>query len=465
MTYLSDPNNSFGGRRWFDENGNVRPTESHSVAYDPLNQVVVAGAQDVGSAYQTAGLTWNEMFGQGDGSLVAVGCTNANAGTSVRYNSQYQLGTFTRTTYNNANAQVAQTAVGLMVGANPLSSVDRNIQSDNPYVLNIINPQRMLLGTADIYESMNQGDALSDLVTVAQTGAFIGAPHYNHPMAYGSRSNGVPMADVFYVGAGATLWHRDILGGAITSIASPVGRIASVVVDPQNYQNVYLLDTNNRVFASFNEGANWTELTANLTNFCTDVRCIEIFSPTNTPMNTVLVACGMGGVYQMRRPAGGGTIWTNLSSGLPKALFMDVRYDYNRNVLVAGSLGRGAWTLTGYFRGGGSATNPAPLVAQSLLAKQFIAPASSGPPSPPRAALGPQIVVLPPATLSIQQAGGNMTISWPAGYTGYVLESSSDPSQPGSWTPVAAPVVQANGLSTVTVPVTAQQQFYRLHSD
>ena len=35
--------------------------------------------------------------------------------------------------------------------------------------------------------------------------------------------------------------------------------------------------------------------------------------------------------------------------GLPHALVLDLHYDANDDVLVAGLLGRGAWTLTGFF--------------------------------------------------------------------------------------------------------------------
>ena len=55
----------------------------------------------------------------------------------------------------------------------------------------------------------------------------------------------------------------------------------------------------------------------------------------------------------MRRPGAGGAIWTPLSTGIPNALVQDLHYDYTNDVLVAGSLGRGSWTLTSFFRGGG----------------------------------------------------------------------------------------------------------------
>ena len=50
-------------------------------------------------------------------------------------------------------------------------------------VLNAINPTRMLVGTENIYELMNQGDTVANLV---QTGQFIGGNFsFGQPLAYG----------------------------------------------------------------------------------------------------------------------------------------------------------------------------------------------------------------------------------------------------------------------------------------
>ena len=59
------------------------------------------------------------------------------------------------------------------------------------------------------------------------------------------------------------------------------------------------------------------------------------FSPSASPINTVLIVGGQGGVFQMRRPGAAGASWTPVSSGMPHALVYDLRYDYVNNVLVA----------------------------------------------------------------------------------------------------------------------------------
>jgi hypothetical protein len=65
--------------------------------------------------------------------------------------------------------------------------------------------------------------------------------------------------------------------------------------------------------------------------------------------------------------------------------------------------------------------------------------------------------------LTIAQSNSAVIISWPAAASGYTLQSNtSDLSQPAAWSPVTLSVVVINGQNMVTVPITAQFQFFRL---
>ena len=63
-----------------------------------------------------------------------------------------------------------------------------------------------------------------------------------------------------------------------------------------------------------------------------------------------------------------------------------------------------------------------------------------------------------PLTLSIQQAGLSVQLTWPVSPPGYVLESASSVSA-GPWTPV--PGVTTN---SVTLPISTTNQFFRLRN-
>jgi hypothetical protein len=279
------------------------------------------------------------------GQFISVSGTTSNNGT-------YQLALVTANTLTLvAGEHLVQE--GPKVNVTIMGFLEGNVQFYNPYVLNRINPTRMLIGTADIYESMNQGDTLSDVSGF--TGSFIGDGLGNSPLSYGGfNSNGTQNPGAFFAAAGATIYHRTADGNPVITIASPTGgTIRALVMDPRNVTHVFVLGANNQVFGSFDDGVTWTNMTANLGSLSSSVRSIEIFSPSASPINTVLLVGGLGGVWQMRRPGGGGSSWTSVGTGLPQTLVYDLTYDYADNVLVADTLGRGAWTLTSFFRGGG----------------------------------------------------------------------------------------------------------------
>ena len=376
---LVSPDAAAGVRSWVSVNNTIQPAEVHSVAYDPLSNVVFAGTQDTGTPIQSApgNTTWNELI-QGDGGVVAVDADQtAHAGTSIRYTSFQRFGSFNRTSWNSANAMIGGfTTVGLNItsgsgAGNTLSAFDANIQFYTPYVLNRIDPSRMLIGTASIYESLNKGDSLANL---GFTGQFISS------LTYGSRLGGVAKPEVFYAGAGASIRHRVTVGGLITTLASyPGSSVRAVVMDPQNYQKVFAVDDASRVWGSFDEGVTWINLTANLPALTSDTRSIEIYSPDTTGKGTVLMVGTITGVFKMNRPGAAGTAWIAMGM-LPHALVRDIHYDYTNNRLVAGLLGRGAWLANDPF-GAGGVLVVTPAVSTAPILLPIPPPPPTAPPS------------------------------------------------------------------------------------
>ena len=353
---LVDPNNVANVRQWVSMNGDIRPTEFHSVAYDRLSRIVFGGTQDNGTPVQSAPgeFTWMQLLG-GDGGNVAVDTDqNAHPGTTIRYTSFQRFGFFNRTIWDAANNLVSgPISVQLRITAGPGTGQTfftfDSAQFYQPFVLNAIDPSRMLIGTTNIYESMDRGDSLTNLGSATfQIGNGIGAS----PMAYGGGLAGAAAPDVFYVGAGSTIRHRVTLGGPITTLSTYPGGIArSLVINPQNYQQVFVLDSLSRVWGSFDEGASWVNLTANLPTLSDDVRVLEIFAGSSDPRHVVLIAGGAGGVFKMRKP-GPERAWSALGKKFPHGFVLDLHYDSTDDVLVAGTLGRGAWTLPNAFQDG-----------------------------------------------------------------------------------------------------------------
>src|SRR5262245_24911780 len=115
--------NPFDLRRWTPLNGNLRITELNSVAYDPVNNVIMAGTQDNGSIEMIGGIgsgdnRWTlaplvDVFGAaigfvGDGQFPAVDTISA-APNVIRYNLGDNLSTFIRRTFDSSGNQVGLT--------------------------------------------------------------------------------------------------------------------------------------------------------------------------------------------------------------------------------------------------------------------------------------------------------------------------------------------------------------------
>jgi hypothetical protein len=262
---LVDPNNRFNQRRWLSVNGDIRPTEFFSVAYDPLSEIVFGGTQDNGTPIQSAPNEFSsvQLLG-GDGGKVAVDADQtSHPGTSLRYTSFQGFGFFNRTTWNATNAMIGGfSPVQLLITSGPgtgetLFQFDHTIQFLQQFVLNTIDPSRMLIVTSSIYESFDRGDSLSNLGDNGTPFLRVGVALGSSAMAYGGRLAGMPYRDVFYIGAmgigptGLTvpvIFHRAALSGPITTLNSYTGNyIAGLVIDPQNYRHVLVLDSDNRV--------------------------------------------------------------------------------------------------------------------------------------------------------------------------------------------------------------------------
>jgi photosystem II stability/assembly factor-like uncharacterized protein len=311
---------------WFSMNGDLQVTEFHSVAWDANCRTVVGGAQDTGSPQQKANsdIRWRSIA-TGDGGVVAVDAVST-AGRSTRYSSYQYLGVFRREVYDASGVRQSLTYVPLRVlgGGPPLSA-----QFYTPVELNRFRPRRLIIGADNaIYESDDQGDtitALSPVLRINEGGA----------IAYGAADN----ADILYVGVRRNVWIRTAAPPAalVRSAAYPAtADVLGVALDPVNSQAAFAIDMQ-RVYRTANTGANWTDITNNLAALgATVFRSIAFCSGA-------VVLGTNNGVFICAGPAY--TNWARLGTGLPPAPVLCLIYSEPDRVLLAGTLGRGAWTL------------------------------------------------------------------------------------------------------------------------
>lgn len=346
---LRSPNTT-AQRRWDSVIGNLRVTETYQVGYDTLNHTVLASTQDNGSVESTNSVfSLNTIFREAlatEGGVAAVD-NLSSPGFSLHYSSTPFLNNFTRRTVNAANTLILTEPVGLFVNGTggTLIQTDTNRLYIQPLVLNKLNPGRMLIGTTKIYESFDRGETLDILLETSQQ---IGG------IAYGGRKNGVDNQAVFYVGSGARIFRRTTEGGTITLLNTYAGSaVVDIVMDPDDYDRLYVLDANSRIWTSGDGGATaFVNITANLPSFFTgtfqipnNLRTLEVYTPTNAVGDTELLVGGLGGVYRTINPtSGANTVWAQYGVS-SNAITTDMHYSPEDNVFLIGTFGRGTWTV------------------------------------------------------------------------------------------------------------------------
>jgi hypothetical protein len=327
---------------WFSLNGNLQVTEFHDIAYDAMSHVIIGGAQDNGMSVQTTpgSLTWLQLF-PADGGDVAVDDTS-QPGISTRYISVQHLGGFSRVDFDQNNIFIALTQLPLMVigGGAALEP-----QFLTPIELNRINPARLVIvGLNSIYESFDRGD------TIAEIGPGLGpndTSAVQDAIAYGGRRNGIANADVLYVGVGMTVFVRTAVNAPLAPTTAPFPGtfLRDIVMDPDDWMTVYVVDSG-AVFVTNDAGMSWREVTGNLlTEIGTPDLPVQIKSAAFVPGNPDAVFIGTHrGVFQMLVTDEGN--WQLFGTGLPNVPVWALDYDATDNVLVAGTMGRGAWLIS-----------------------------------------------------------------------------------------------------------------------
>lgn len=320
---------------WFSLAGSLSVIEFHDIAYDDVLGVIIGGTQDNGTHLQltSGGQLWDHVMG-GDGAEVAVDTVTLAANNqSIRYMSSQNLGGFTRTIWDANNTEVSDVTPTMTV----LAGGDAFIpQFKTPYVLNAVDPTRILLqGSNAIYESLDQADSITQVGGDSVPGGLQDA------LVYGGFQGGVANPDVFYVGVGDEIRVRTTAGGAVATVdpSTSFGDIRDVTMNSDDWSNAFAIDEN-QVFQTTDAGGTWGDITGNLASLGGDFRTMVYLA--NAAADAVLVGTSTG-VYASFTSALG--TWFELGEGLPNVSMFDLVYSATDDVLIGGTLGRGAWKL------------------------------------------------------------------------------------------------------------------------
>jgi hypothetical protein len=152
---------------------------------------------------------------------------------------------------------------------------------------------------------------------------------------------------MLYVGAGDQVFVRTaaapspLRASATYPGAGTTREVSSIAINPTNPQNAFAVDSTN-VYRTTNAGGSWTNITGNLLALVPGTLRSMAFSTSNAGGS--LIVGSDNGVFIAPGPAF--NTWTVLGTGLPRAPVYDLDYDRADQLVVAGLLGRGAWTLS-----------------------------------------------------------------------------------------------------------------------
>ncbi len=339
----TSPANNTGD--WFSLNGDIQTNELHDASYDNFSDVIIGGTQDNGTDVQGLpdDVVWSLLL-SGDGGDVAVDETST-PGISIRYSSAQGLQAFNRTFWNAANNFVGFVFPALTVLDGGAGLVG---QFTTPVELNAVDPTRLIIGGANsVYESLDQGDTIREIGPGIQANG-----NGRDAVAYGGAGN----ADILYIGSGTAMFVRTGPHPAplVQSLSFPgtpfIFTVRDIVLDPDDANTAFVITTNS-AYLTTDAGATWSDITDDLVDDAlTPLRSITYMAGVDGDdiadggSGDVLAVGSSSGVHFARESKGFGK-WKQLGNKLPTVVVFDLDYDPTDNVLVAGTLGRGAWKL------------------------------------------------------------------------------------------------------------------------
>ena len=323
---------------WVSAIGSLPVEEQHDGSYDTVSNIVMSGNQDTGSGQQitSLGLTWDTL-NQGDGGDTAVGVNDPAAGQSTRYSSAQSFLGRIRRRFDSSNNFLGST--NLAFAATPACTG----QFVTPLAVNTQNPARLVVGCGNgVYESTDRGDtATRQALNVVNFQINGGGP----AIAYGVTGN----ADALYYGSGSQVFIRTAPPPAVPAGSSPGGGVVvAVAIDSSSAANGFALSTTTVSMTTTTGGA-WSNITGNLFTLAPGTVLRSMAFVEGALGVDGLVVGTNNGTFIARSdstPTAFAT-WQPLGTGLPNVPVFDLQYDPVDDVLLATTLGRGSWQLSG----------------------------------------------------------------------------------------------------------------------
>ncbi len=222
-----------------------------------------------------------------------------------------------------------------------------------PLILDSKSSQNLYFGTYRLYQTSNGGtswSAITSDLTSNNSENFVTtitvAPSSSNTIYAGTSEGRIWQSSQAL--SGATDIHlvnqSNQPGRSVTALAvdSANPKAAFAAYSGFSCPGVNGCDGLGHVFFTNNSGASWLRVDGNLS----DVPVNDIvIDPTDATDNTIYIATDSGVYASANATAGGATSWSVLQTGLPNVQVLALRLRNTSRTLVAGTHGRGLWSL------------------------------------------------------------------------------------------------------------------------
>lgn len=222
-----------------------------------------------------------------------------------------------------------------------------------PLVLDMKSSQNLYFGTFRLYQTTNSGTSwaaiTSDLTSDSSDNfvTTISVAPSNSNTIYVGTSDGLIWQSAQVLSGAADIHmvnQSNQPGRSVTAIAVDAANPAAAFVAYSGFScpGVNGCDGLGHVFFTNNSGASWLQVDGDLP----DVPVNDIvIDPSDATDNTIYIATDSGVYASANATAGAATTWGVLQTGLPNSQVLALRLRNASRTLVAGTHGRGLWSL------------------------------------------------------------------------------------------------------------------------
>ena len=351
-------NVNYANYTFYNKQGNLDTSEFYTLTLDPTNADIIYGlAQDQFAPLKYTGYpVWNstgqvpngeDTEGVGEVGKILVDPSSPNI---IYQYAPLDDEDFTLVS-TDGGATWNQTGLTNQIPTT-LNGFGLGYASQKAFVMDPTNPQRLLVGTNQVYETTDGGTSWTAISGVLSTNSDL-SDQYITALAIAPSSTNT----IYAATAGGQLFVTQNDGSSWTEVDTglPVDsydQIVSIQVDPTNANEVFIvpgtfptnvfgaaqvwMTTTGGAMVGGNDG--WTAITGNLpSEDWTNAIAVDW-----RPATPVLYVATARGVYQS---ADLGAHWSLFGEGLPNSPVTDLQIDTSLNVLAAATYGRGVWEI------------------------------------------------------------------------------------------------------------------------